>query len=121
MNDTDNLEEVDLRILTDEQLLALYRKIRNRQFKAAAHLLRLLEMGCEFLETGVLNVWREDAMLLAVKRGEWRLAEVQARAALLFGRAEKALAASPLPDAVDTGRVNELCVAVVERRQEFPK
>ena len=44
-----------------------------------------------------------------------RLAEVQARAALLFGRAEKALAASPLPDAVDMGRVNGLCVAVVER------
>ena len=104
----------DLISMSDDELLA-YRDRLRRQFKAAAHSLRLLEMGCEFLETGVLNVWREDAaMLLAVKRGEWRLAEVQARAALLFGRAEKALVGSPLPDAVDTGRVNGLCVAVVE-------
>ena len=105
----------DLISMSDDELLA-YRDRLRRQFKAAAHLLRLLEMGCEFLETGVLNVWRDDAaMLLAVKRGKWRLAEVQVRADLLFARAEKALAASPLPDEVDKGRVNGLCVAVVER------
>ena len=50
--------------------------------KNAAHLIRLYRMGAEFVETGVLNVYREDDReeLLAVKRGEWSLAQVKSEA-----------------------------------------
>lgn len=40
--------------------------------KHAAHLIRLLRMGGEILETGQVNVLRPDAdELLAIRRGEW--------------------------------------------------
>lgn len=42
--------------------------------KNAAHLIRLLRMGIEFLKDGCLYVERHDAQeLLAIKRGEWSL------------------------------------------------
>lgn len=66
--------------------------------KNAAHLIRLLRMGIEFLADGVLHVERHDAtQLLDIKRGEWTLEQVKSEADRLFVRAEEAHMTSKLP------------------------
>ena len=55
-------------------LAARNRKKNSRGLsKHASHLLRLLSMGSELLETGEVNTWREDdrKLLLEVKAGKW--------------------------------------------------
>ncbi|MBI5603935.1 MAG: nucleotidyltransferase domain-containing protein [Deltaproteobacteria bacterium] len=82
--------------------------------KNAAHLIRLLRMGIEFLRDGQLQVRRHDAeQLLAIKRGEWTLEQVKAEAEQGFQRAEEAYSASPLPPGPDMDRINELAVETV--------
>jgi predicted nucleotidyltransferase len=82
----------------------------------AAHLLRLLRMGIEFLREGKLYVQRDDAQqLLAVKRGEWSLEQVQQEAEYLFNLAEQAYHSSPLPPEPDRDAVNALAVTVISR------
>ena len=83
--------------------------------KNAAHLMRLLRMGIEFLSTGELNIERHDAKeLLEIKRGEWSLVKVKREAELLFSDHRQALINSPLPLAPDKEAINALCMAVVE-------
>lgn len=89
--------------------------------KNAAHLIRLLRMGIEFLRDGELNVLRHDAVeLLAIKHGEWSLEKVKAEAERLFRRAEDVYDRSTLPARPDHERVNELCVAIVEASLAAP-
>jgi hypothetical protein len=82
--------------------------------KSAAHLIRLLRMGTEYLRDGVLNVYRTDDAeeLRAIKRGEWTLEQVQAHAGDLFALADDLAARSRLPDQPDRARVNQTLVAV---------
>ena len=82
--------------------------------KNAAHLIRLLRMGIEFMREGELRVRRPDAPeLLAIKHGEWTLEQVKAEAERLSSRAEDAHAASTLPDEPDPDAINALTVAVI--------
>lgn len=82
--------------------------------KNAAHLIRLLRMGIEFLRDGRLQVRRPDAeQLLAIKRGEWTLEQVQAEAERSFQRAEDAHSASTLPPGPDMDRINDLAIETV--------
>lgn len=85
--------------------------------KNAAHLIRLLRMGVEFLADGVLRVNRRtvgDAdELVAIKRGEWRLTAVKALAEDLFSRFDAARAASPLPEHPDQGKIDRLLVEIL--------
>jgi predicted nucleotidyltransferase len=84
--------------------------------KNAAHLIRLLRMGIEFLRDGDLIVDRgsyDATELLAIKRGEWTLDKVKDEAARLFRRAEEVHDHSTLPAKPDRERVEELCVEVV--------
>lgn len=84
--------------------------------KNAAHLIRLLRMGIEFVRDGEMNVHRYDAQeLLAIKAGEWPLEKVQAEAERLFKRAEDAYDRSTLPVKPNREKVNQLCVAVVDQ------
>ncbi len=84
--------------------------------KNAAHLIRLLRMGIEYLNEGVLHVAREDAaQLLEIKRGEWSLERVKAEADALFKRAEATYDASKLPPAVDTEKANALVTRLVSQ------
>jgi uncharacterized protein len=84
--------------------------------KNAAHLIRLLRMGIEFLGDGVLRVKREDAEeLLRIKRGEWTLAQVKAESDRLFDQVKDAVGSSPLPDKPNDARINYLCATAVER------
>lgn len=71
--------------------------------KNAAHAIRLLRMGTEFLETGILKVYREDDAeeIRSIKRGEWTMEAVKAESERLFERARVANERSPLPEKPD--------------------
>jgi len=81
--------------------------------KNAAHLIRLLRMGIEFLKDGELNVFRHDAaQLLEIKNGEWTLDRVKVEADILFKRAEAAFDASILPRRPDMKKVDDLTIQI---------
>lgn len=85
--------------------------------KNAAHLIRLLRMGIEFLRDGELIVDRGgyDAQdLLAIKHGEWSLERIKVEADRLFKRAEDVADRSTLPLRPDPEAVNRLAVEVVQ-------
>jgi len=71
--------------------------------KNAAHLIRLLHMGIEALQTGCIKVLRNvDAeMIIDIKLGKWPLDEVKMYAEELFRRAKKAYEQSTLPEKPD--------------------
>jgi len=82
--------------------------------KNAAHCIRLLKMGMEYLVEGRLNVARRDApMLLDIKRGLWSLEDVQAEAKKLFALADEAYVKSSLPSEPDYDKVNDLVMDVL--------
>lgn len=78
--------------------------------KNAAHLIRLLRMGAEFVETGTLQVYRtHDAdELKRIKRGGWTLDHVKAEAERLALLMEPARARSPLPPEPDAAAADAL-------------
>jgi uncharacterized protein len=83
--------------------------------KNAAHLIRLLRVGVEFLRDGEMNVQRHDAAeLLAIKHGEWSLERIKDEAQRLFRRAEDAYDRSTLPVRPDHAMVNALCTEIVD-------
>lgn len=82
--------------------------------KNAAHLIRLLKMGIEFLKEGVLYVEREDAKyLLSIKNGEWPLQKVKDEANRLFKLCEEVYINSTLPNCIDFEKVNKLCMNIL--------
>jgi len=82
--------------------------------KNAAHLLRILRQGIEFLETGVINVFRTDAEeLIDVKQGKWTLEQVKDEAVRLFNLAAVARENSTLPEKPDAEAAEELLMQIV--------
>lgn len=82
--------------------------------KNAAHLIRLLRMGIEFLTEGTVHVERADATeLLDIKRGTWPLEKVKSEAERLFGLAQEAYVRSSLPPEPDRSRAERLCVEMI--------
>ena len=81
--------------------------------KNAAHMIRLLHMGMEYLESGRLNVRRtwDREMLLEIKRGEWELAKVQEYADNLFAAIDTIKNA--LPESLDEERIERLTMQIV--------
>jgi hypothetical protein len=93
-----------------EKRKAMVRKY-SYDVKNAAHLIRLLRMGSEFMRSGTLQVFRTDAEeLKAIKRGEWSLAQVKEEAERLFARLEHERSVSPLPAEPDTAAADALLV-----------
>lgn len=83
--------------------------------KNAAHLVRLLRMGIEFLTEGVFYIFRHDAsQLLEIKSGKWTLTEVKTEADRLFKSVEEAYINSKLPEKPDFELINNLCVDIIE-------
>jgi predicted nucleotidyltransferase len=86
--------------------------------KNAAHLVRLLHMGREYLQTGELYVrrtWDRD-MLMEIKRGGWSLERVQQYADSCFSSLEGAYQHSVLPEEpISLEVVNELVVGALTR------
>lgn len=82
--------------------------------KNAAHLIRLLRMGIEFLTEGTIYVERADAPeLLDIKRGAWPLEKVKIEAERLFQLSQEAYVRSPLPAEPDRARAERLCVEII--------
>jgi predicted nucleotidyltransferase len=84
--------------------------------KNAAHLIRLLKMGIEFLTEGVLYVERKNdaTQLLEIKRGEWSLEQVQKESARLFALCEEAYIHSSLPMKPNEDLINKTCIEVLQ-------
>jgi len=83
--------------------------------KCAAHLIRLLRMGIEFLTEGELHVFRPDApQLVAIKRGEWSLDQVKAEATRLFALADDAYVHSKLPNHPNHKAAEQLLISIVQ-------
>jgi hypothetical protein len=85
--------------------------------KNAAHLVRLLRMGIEFLTEGILHVERRNdaAQLLEIKHGQWSLEAVKEEAARLFALCEEAYNHSPLPALPDKERINAQCTSILAK------
>lgn len=83
--------------------------------KNASHLLRLVTMCKEYMETGQLNVYRtQDAQMLQdIKAGKWKLEEVTTLAETRFFEAFKAYEQSALPASVDDHKAEKLMMEVL--------
>jgi predicted nucleotidyltransferase len=82
--------------------------------KNAAHCIRLLKMGMEFLMTGQLNVARDDApMLLEIKTGKWSLEQVKTEAKRLFNLADEAYIRSTIPNEPDVKGIEKIVMGIL--------
>lgn len=89
-------------LCTDQAFQGKKRRDRFEKFgydcKNAAHLIRLLRMGIEALVTGEINVARHDAkQLKEIKRGEWKLEEIETEAHRLQNLLDEAFVKCDLP------------------------
>ena len=83
--------------------------------KHGAHLIRLMRMCCEILETGNVLVRRPDAdELLAIRRGERSYEDILREANELERRSEVLYETSTLPHHPDENELNNLCVEIIE-------
>lgn len=81
--------------------------------KNAAHMIRLLHMGHEYLTEGVVHVRREwdRDMLLEIKHGEWPLEEVKEHAEHWFEQLQTVK--SGLPTSIDEDEVDEMLEDII--------
>jgi hypothetical protein len=85
--------------------------------KNAAHLIRLLRMGIEFLTDGELRVFRNDATeLKEIKSGQWSLEKVKREAEALFILAREAFVKSALPAKPDYQKAEELLINILRQQ-----
>jgi len=88
--------------------------------KKGAHLIRLLTIGIEFLESGYLTVYRNpekhagDKHLMDIKRGGWVLEAVKDEAEKLFKVAKQAFEASKLPDEPNFNMAEALVIHILQ-------
>lgn len=83
--------------------------------KNASHLIRLFRSGIEFVRTAELQVYRPDREeLMAIKRGEWSLAQVKAEGERLAQEMKAAKAESVLLDEPDQFVAETFLVNVTE-------
>lgn len=79
--------------------------------KNAAHLIRLMRMAKEALETGVMNVRRPDAAeIIEIKQGKWTLRQVIEESDRLFAASEGALKETKLADFPDSTLLQKVMV-----------
>jgi hypothetical protein len=83
--------------------------------KNAAHMIRLLRMGIEMLDTGVLNVYRthDRDELLAIKKGKWSLDQVIIESEKLFSDLKHAGEKSSLPDLPDVHTAEKILKEII--------
>lgn len=89
--------------------------------KHAMHLVRLMRMGLEVLESGELHVRRQDAAeLQAIRDGALSFEELLGAADRLKDDMERAAAYTTLPDDVDREGVDELALSIVMQASDAP-
>lgn len=84
--------------------------------KNACHLILLLLMLVEFMDTGVFHPYRtiDRNYLLDIKTGKIGLDEIKSSAQILYHAAEDGLKKLDLPDKPDIDKVNQVCVETIE-------
>lgn len=83
--------------------------------KHAAHLVRLMRMCREILETGTVIVKRPDRdELLAIRDGAWSYEQLVQWSEQEDHALEEVARHSPLPPAPDSQKLDALCIAMVE-------
>jgi len=83
--------------------------------KNAMHLVRLLRMCREILETGIVRVKRPDAEeLLAIRNGKWTLKELCEYAENENRELDEVCRKSPLPDEPDMVEIDRRCVEIMQ-------
>lgn len=84
--------------------------------KNAGHCIRLLKLGIELLNTGALQVYRENdrQLFIDIKTGKYPLPEVQLMAGKLFVELNDAFEDSILPMENNKERINALLVEVIK-------
>lgn len=94
------------------RMQSVLRRQEQPKWKHVMHLLRLLLAGVEVLRTGEIPVHVGDhrERLLAVRRGEVPLDEIEAWRAQLHDEFAAAFASTTLPERPDWGRANDLLV-----------
>lgn len=81
--------------------------------KNAAHLIRILRMGIEFLVEGKLYVKRHDSQeLIRIKQGDYSLAKIERMADEHFRMAQDAHIRSTIPNEPDRLRAGELTIEI---------
>lgn len=91
--------------------------------KNASHLIRLLRMGAEYQETGILRVDRtgiDSNDFVAIKKGEYALDDVMTMAAKLFERCNYAFQHTVLPRACDDDIIEELLMQMWREELRAP-
>jgi uncharacterized protein len=89
--------------------------------KNASHLIRLTSMCKEYMETGIMNVYRtHDAQLLRdIKSGKYKLEEIQQMANDLFAESRQAYEKSPLPPIPNVKRAEEILMEVTKYMWDY--
>lgn len=83
--------------------------------KHANHLVRLMRMGKEILDTGKVQVFRPDREeLLSIRNGAWSFEQVEEYAEKMEAEILKSYEISTLPKTPDRNFLDELCISVVE-------
>lgn len=83
--------------------------------KHAMHLVRLLRMCREIMETGKVNVKRPDAQeLLSIRNGAWSYDRLIEWAEAEDKAIDEIMAGSKLPKHADSAKLNALCMRLVE-------
>lgn len=87
--------------------------------KNAMHLIRLLRMGLEILNTGEVHTYRPDHLeLLGIRQGSWPLEKVLSEAERMDGELKTAAEKSSLPDEPDFDAANQLVMDLTRRALE---
>lgn len=111
-----------LQKMTQEQKYLGYMGVKRRELvdkygydtKNAAHLIRLLRMGIEYLLEGQPKVFRPDAAeLLEIKTGQWKLDQLMKESDRLFGEFEQAYEKSKLPMDNNQSEINKLLYEIM--------
>jgi type III secretory pathway component EscV len=86
--------------------------------KNASHLIRLLRMGKEFLETGELQVYRttDRDELLGIKQGKYTLTQIEQMYNQLFAEIDVAKFKCQLPKEPDFAKVSALAERLIEMK-----
>lgn len=97
-----------------KELVAKY----GYDIKDAGHVIRLLHMAQEFMETGMLNVKRrwDRLQLIDIKTGKWPFDAVIEHIEKCFIDCDKAAAKTFLPERVDLDPVNEIYKQILFER-----
>lgn len=89
--------------------------------KHGMHMIRLLRMCVEILETGNVNVDRSEidrSELLEVRHGHWSYDQLMEESDRLMVLIEEAFKTSKLPESCDREKINNLCVSLIQRHEK---